>query len=381
MKKKNIKGIFRKNAGQKYNVFLGLLAVLFLLISSCQQNEDYKIQMAGPLAVSASKSEVVLTQKQVANEAINFTWTSGSNQGTGSSISYVLQVDKKGSNFANALTFDMGKAVYSKSLTVAELNDDLLNYWKVSPNTVTQLEARIVATIHNNPETQDMSPVFDFSATAYEPVSTTLYLLGDASPNGTDAGKAIAMTPKDSDPTIFVYQGSLNAGNLKFITTQGQLLPSYNKGADDSHIVYRTADSQPDDQFTISENAVYKVTVSLLDLTVTIVKMDLPPYSTIYMVGDASPNGWDIGNATPLVQDPENPYIFTYTGVMQKGDFKFPVNRNTDWGQDMYMRVDDTHMYRHVGGASDDNKWNITADGNYVITANVETLAISFVKQ
>jgi hypothetical protein len=64
---------------------------------------------------------------------------------------------------------------------------------------------------------------------------------------------------------------------------------------------------------------------------------------------------------------------------MVAGEFKFPVNRNTDWGQDMYMRVDDTHMYRHKGGASDDNKWNITADGNYVITANVEKLTISFV--
>lgn len=371
MKKKNIKGIFRKNAGQRHHIFIALAASLFLLVSSCQQNEDYHIELAGPLALTASKSQIVLNQKQDANEAVNFTWTTGTNRGTGSSISYALQVDKKGSNFANALTFDMGKAIYAKSLSVAELNADLLTHWNLSPGTATDFEARIVATIHDNPEKQDMSPVFSFTATAYQPVSTSLYILGDASPNGWDAGKAIAMTPKETDPTIFVYQGSLDAGKLKFITTQGQFLPSYNKGADDSHIVYRTSDSQPDDQFTISEAGVYKVTVSLLDLTVTIVKMDLPPYSTIYMVGDASPNGWDIGNATPLVQDPENPYIFTYTGVMQKGDFKFPVNRNTDWGQDMYMKVDDTHMYLHKGGASDDNKWSIAKKGYYTITLDL----------
>jgi len=101
----------------------------------------------------------------------------------------------------------------------------------------------------------------------------------------------------------------------------------------------------------------------------------------LYMVGSATPIGWSIDKSIEMTEDATDGCIFTYTGPMVAGEFKFPVNRNTDWGQDMYMRVDDTHMYRHVGGASDDNKWNITADGNYVITANVETLAISFVKQ
>jgi hypothetical protein len=44
------------------------------------------------------------------------------------------------------------------------------------------------------------------------------------------------------------------------------------------------------------------------------------------------------------------------------------------------MRTDDTHMYLHIGGASDDNKWTISSDGNYVIDANVETLSISIQK-
>jgi hypothetical protein len=160
------------------------------------------------------------------------------------------------------------------------------------------------------------------------------------------------------------------------------LLPSYQKGADDSHIVYRTLDSQPDNKFTISETAVYKVTVSLLDLAITIKKMDLPAYSTIYMVGSSAPNGWDISNATPLVQNADNPYEFTYSGVMQAGEFKFPVNRNSDWGQDMFMKTDDTHMYLHKGGGSDDNKWSIAKKGYYTITLNLldNTIAINRLK-
>jgi hypothetical protein len=73
--------------------------------------------------------------------------------------------------------------------------------------------------------------------------------------------------------------------------------------------------------------------------------------------------------------------IFNYTGPMVAGEFKFPVNRDGSWGQNMYMRTDDTHMYLHIGGASDDNKWTISSDGNYVINANVETLSLSVQKQ
>lgn len=369
-----------KNARQLYSM-IGLIAALFMLLISCEQYDEFKIATAAPLALSATKSNIVLTQKEAANSGVDFTWTTGTNQGTGASISYLLQVDKKGNSFASPVSFDMGKAVYAKSLKVEELNNYLLNTWKAAPNAVTQLDARIVATISTNPETKDMSAVFSFSVTPYQPVSKTLYLIGSASPNGSDAGKALALSPQ-SDPTVFVYQGALNAGDLKLITTLGQLLPSYQKGADDSHIVYRTSDSQPDNKFTISETAVYKITVSLLDLTITIKKVNLPAYSAIYMVGSSAPNGWDISNATQLVQNPENPYLFSYSGAMKTGEFKFPVNRNGDWGQDMYMKTDDSHMYLHKGGASDDNKWSIAKKGYYTITLNLldNTISINRLK-
>ncbi len=379
MKNLNIKRIFRQNAHRLYSR-IGLIAAIFMLATSCEKYDEFKIPTAEPLALTATKSEIVLTQKEAANNAVNFTWTTGTNQGTGASISYILKIDKKGNNFANPASFAMGKGVYSKSITVAELNDYLLNTWKVTPNAVAQLEAKVEATISSNPETKDMAG-FSFSATPYQPVSKTLYLIGSASPNGWDAGKALALTPQ-SDPTLFTFQGTLNAGELKFITTSGQFLPSYNKGADDSHIVYRTSDNQPDNKFTINETAVYKVTVSLLDLAIVINKMNLPPYSSLYMVGSAAPNGWDISKATQLVQNADNPYLFTYTGVMNAGEFKFPVNRNSDWGQDMYMKTDDTHMYLHKGGASDDNKWSVTKKGYYTITLNLldNTISINRLK-
>lgn len=376
MKNQNMKGIFMHYAEPLYKK-IWIAAAIILMVASCKPYDDFKIQLAGPLALSASKNNVILTQKAAAESAVNFTWTTGNNHGTDASISYQLQIDIKGNSFANPVKFDLGKGVYTKNLSGAELNDYLLNFWKVSPNTATQFEARINAVIHADTEIKDVSAISTFSVTPYQPVSSTLYLTGSASPNGPGVSNALAMAPSSNDPTTFVYQGTLSAGEIKFITTLGQLLPSYQKGADDSHIVYRTTDSQPDSKFTIPVGGLFKVTVSLLDLTISIEKLVGPQYSAIYMVGSAAPNGWDIANATKLVQSGSNPFIFTYTGVMTAGEFKFPVNRNTDWGQDMYMKVDDSHMYLHKGGSSGDDKWSIAKKGYYTLTLNLQDNTIT----
>jgi starch-binding outer membrane protein SusE/F len=356
-----------------------ILVVLMIFIASCQKEEVNDIKLAGDLTLSANATEIILSQKFDKNQAITFNWTTGTNNGTGASISYVLQIDKVGNNFASPHVFDIGKAVYAKSFSVADLNKSLLEEFGFAADVSSSFEARVIASVGTTPATEQTSPVIKINVTPYRPVSKTLYLLGDASSNGWDANKAIALTPDVDNPSIFVFRGKLGIGSYKFITSSGQFLPSYNRGADINHIVYRTSDSEPDEKFTTTEAAVYKITVSLLDLTISSVILNQPPYDKIYMVGDAAPNGWDISQATELVQNPNNPFVFTYTGVMKAGSFKFPVNRNTDWGQDMYMRLTDSTMYVHNGGAPDDKQWSIVKKGYYTIKLNLldNTITIS----
>ncbi len=378
MKKQNI--IRNGSKYSPFNFVSGFRAIAFFIIvamvASCQPDKlptPAGAAPAGPLAVSASSDNIVLTQTatSASTSALTLNWTTGTNHGTGSSISYVLQIGKKGNNFANALEFNMGKGVYTKSFTVSELNDDLLNHWNIPAGSVGQLEARVIDTVYSSPNVSDVSKSLDISVSPYKPVSTTLYLLGDATQAGWDSTKAIPMAPTKTDPTTFVYRGLFSAGNYEFITTLGQMLPAYIEGTDSTNLLYRTSSSQADNPFTIKDPGVYSVTASLLDLSVKVQKVNLPPFDTLYIVGDAAPNGWDISKATPLKQDSVNPFIFVYQGVLNAGQFKFPVNRDTDWGQDMYMRASDSTMYLHKGGASDDNKWTIDKKGFYTLTLNL----------
>jgi len=380
---KNISNNFRGSPIWKSRIvypFLLSFIMMFFLIS-CEKYDDNVISLAGPLSLSTANSEITLNEKNARNTALTFDWTTGTNEGAGSSISYELQVDKMGNNFSSeALNFDLGKTIYTKSFTVLELNDKLLNHWSLNPDVTGNLEARIIATIHSTPEKQNISNVVTINVVPYQPVSTQLYVIGDATRNGWDVNNATELPPFAESAATFVYKGAFSIGEISFITTLGSPLPAYGKGANDKQLVYETANPLSVSKFQITEAGTYKISINLLDLSISLEKWDEPAYSQIFIVGPASPNGWDITNATELVQDNDNPFIFTYTGIMDKGEFKFPVNRNDDWGQDMYMMVDDTHMYLHNGGDPDDNKWVNAKKGYYTVTLDLKNLTMTKVQ-
>ena len=156
-----------------------ILLVAFLaagLLWSCQQDLPSNIKEVGALALTASKTSVILDQKGMNKEAFALTWTTGTNGGTGASISYLIQIDKKGNNFSKPMNLDMGKGIYTKSIIAGQLNDSLLTRWNCTVGAVVELEVRVIDTIFSSPKAIGYSPVINVSAIPYQPVSSTLYL-------------------------------------------------------------------------------------------------------------------------------------------------------------------------------------------------------------
>lgn len=44
--------------------------------------------------------------------------------------------------------------------------------------------------------------------------------------------------------------------------------------------------------------------------------------STLFMVGDATPNGWSIDDPTPFTQNADDPMLFTWEGTLNTGEMK-----------------------------------------------------------
>lgn len=460
---------------------LFLLSLLAALLIRCVDDNYMELDKGStPLEITVSGTEIELDAANPATEALKLSWTTGSNQGTHAAISYRFQMDVQGNNFAGGISLDLGREVYEKIYRNEELNDILLNDFGIAVNAETVLEARVIATISAEGIEPETSNVQRISVKTHKPITKTLYLIGDATPNGWSADDATEMRPINNVAKGFTWTGTLSTGNFKFITTLGQFAPSYNKGENDTKLYLRESDEDPyDEQFEITEAGTYTVTVNLITLAVSIVRGEGPeytelwfvgnptgwnfepmtvnpldpfvfhynadlsaggefkigtaagswdavffrpavdmtpegtdldvdkwagdpdykwnisggvykikldtrdmkidivpftPFTMIYLVGDATPNGWDIGNATAMTATPD-PYKFTWTGALKGGELKFTCDKQDDWNGAWFIASEadkaptgqEEQMMYNYPGAGVDYKWRISEAGTYQI--------------
>ncbi|WP_291527943.1 SusF/SusE family outer membrane protein [Bacteroides sp. UBA939] len=483
-----------------------------MALSACVDNDYMELDKGhNELTLSIGNTGIVLNEQAHADDALELSWTTGTNYGTGNKISYTLEIAEAGTNFATPyIALENAVQEYTWKKSVEELNTILREHFGAEASESISLEARLTAKVVDREELQVATT--SFSVTAYEPLTATLYLIGDATPGGWSADNAAEMTRKSNG--IFTWTGRMTPGSFKFITTLGAFLPSYNKGTD-GKLVLRTSDSQPDEPFTIEEEFNYTVDANLFTGVVTLAQTEnltpaydqlylvgnvtdwgfapmkrdvldaflfrhaaffeaakggefkfgtsegnwenmykaksanasytdtevefvsgfdpdnkwllkdgeldkaykicvdirtgsermmmseFVPYEMIYMIGDATPAGWTIGDATPM-QATDNPYVFTWQGVLNAGELKFTCDKKDDWNGAWFMpteadkqptgevepmlfldKASDAFKAQYldvmVGGV--DLKWRIPVAGSYIITLNQLEETIEIVKQ
>lgn len=110
--------------------------------------------------------------------------------------------------------------------------------------------------------------------------------------------------------------------------------------------------------------------------------------STLYMVGDATPAGWDINNPTPFTPTQEDPLIFIYEDLLKVGELKcclgtgswdvafiHPLIEGREIGKDG-IHAESFQMY--AGG--EDLKWKVTDAGRYNLTFDLRnwTMTVTY---
>ncbi len=77
------------------------------------------------------------------------------------------------------------------------------------------MQVRITATFGDT-SVKPQTAITDFTLTPFKPFTSTLYIVGDATPNGWDITKATALGSKEfsSNPAELTYYGQLKQGNF-----------------------------------------------------------------------------------------------------------------------------------------------------------------------
>ena len=227
------------------------------------------------------------------------------------------------------------------------------------------------------------------------PIKTsTLFMVGDATPNGWDIGNPTPLAATADDALVFSWEGSLYKGEIKLCLTAGSWdAPFIRPEVGGTEISKTDITSQkfimhagdPDNKWRVTYAGRYRLTFDLRHWTISTTFLgenDTPaaePIETdvLYIVGDATPAGWSIDAPFPL--EKKSHYIFVYEGVLTAGELKACMETG-DWSVPFIRpsfsdcRIDKTGVESSeiVLAANPDNKWRVADAGNYRLTFDLE---------
>lgn len=141
-------------------------------------------------------------------------------------------------------------------------------------------------------------------------------------------------------------------------------------------------ENRTDNKFTVSEAGNYDIVCDLNNNTIKVTKSAYQEadvnQSALWMVGDATPNGWSLDGAILMSQDKANPAVYAATADLKEGEFKIAVNKYGGYDQLFYQRDADNAAKVVLSNA--DNKWKIDEAGKYDVKLNTADMTISIVK-
>ena len=230
------------------------------------------------------------------------------------------------------------------------------------------------------------------------PIKTsTLYMVGDATPNGWSLDAATALTPTDEDPLVFTWEGPLNVGEMKLCLATGSwdnpFIRPQNPGEEIgksglTDATFKMYAGDPDDKWNVSDAGIYNLRFNLRDWTMSasyIREQDAPVIEPIvtdvlYLVGDF--NDWNID--TPAQLEKKSDYIFVYEGPLSAGEMKACITTGS-WDAAFIRpetngcRIDKNGVGNQtfVYSVNPDNKWKVEEAGIYRLTFDLQNWTIA----
>lgn len=184
------------------------LNILLVMMFSCQKPAlDEGQSKDDVLTLKASSQTLVLDINNAEETALTFSWSTGTNYGTGKAILYSLNIAPIDGEYKEESAIELGKRIYSHAFTTAELNTLI---FKMIPYNQAKQEkeykALLTATIPDDDRVQKSE--ITFKVVSYRPVP------GELSIDGTSLSNMSHGMLRGPDAK-FVWQGELSQGNLR----------------------------------------------------------------------------------------------------------------------------------------------------------------------
>jgi hypothetical protein len=352
----NILANFGFIAGKPMNVDMRITS------SYANNNEQYKSNVVTvamtpylvPIVLTpSSTAALVLQVSNATDNAISFNWNASAYGNN--TISYALQLDIAGDNFAHPQVIKYNQALTS-SILVNDLNSLAIAAGVIGGSTK-NVEFRIVSysgTTYTTPLVY--SGAVSISITTFTPIPPVLFIIGDATPLGWNNNPGLAPTQQFTriDAVSYGIVINLTAGGSYVFLPEDHNLWTHKYGGTSATGGTLLADGAVPGSNTPgpATSGTYQIVVNFQTgtYTVTSVTTTVPP--VLFIIGDATPLGWNNNSGLAPTQQ------FTRIDAVSYG---IVVNL-TAAGSYVFL-PEDQNLWTHKYGGTSATGGTLLADG------------------
>lgn len=370
-----------------FSKLFSIITLAALLFASCEKVDDLPVYSNGVAPVLSSSATVFNSTATDSNSvALSFSWTYPKYSSDSATFKYVIEFAPKGTNFNNSATrIVIGKL--NTSFLAKEINAILLGFG-FAFNTQYDVDIRLLSSYGNNNE-QYTSNVITIKATPYvtppkvaPPASGKLFLVGDATQGGWNNPVPVP-TQEFSKIDSVTWGGVFNLnGGLEYLvlpvngdwsnkySIADKNLPGVNTGGD---FGYNLSDNFKGP----TASGMYTIILNFQTGRFTVAPFTGNLPANLFMVGDATPGGWNNPVPVPsqqLTRLNSSVWQITLALVGSKEYLLLPVNG--DWSN-KYAVADKNAPGARVSGPFgynlNDNFPGPLNNGTYTLSVNFAT--------
>jgi starch-binding outer membrane protein SusE/F len=335
-----------------------------------------------PSKLVSQNTSVTGTPGTSTNPSNRFTWTAAFPGYTGV-ITYVLEYDSSGKNFANPkqIAGYGGPSVFTATLTQADMNTTALASG-IAIGATGKVEYRVKATTAGGAIAY--STAVPVTITTFSPVPANLFIVGDATLGGWDNPVPV---PSQQFTKIDSYKFSITLGlnggkSYLFLPENGNWGKKYGFiGANNANNVNGDDfKAEGGDMKAPAATGVYKIVVDFQTNKWTVTPVAVP--TNLYIVGDATAGGWNNPVPVPSQQFTQlDTYTFGLVTTLTTGKSFLLLPVNGSWDKKYGGSSDGSTLSRLLadGDVPGSNTPAPSATGQYLITVNFFTNTYSVV--
>lgn len=322
------------------NIYKILVAFIGVLAVSCNadavDNRPIIEAVSTPeITAPATGTVFVFEEEQASDVAAKFTW-SAAKYSAAVVVKYTLLIDKKGGDFAKALTLATTSNVTEASILVKNLNQAAIDLGGAT-GTASEFDVRVMSSVSDGVP-QVSKGLVTIKVTPYAGRVaydfTDWYLIGAAVAGGWDNNADTNHQPMfrdGKDANQYKFVGYFKAGNFKLISVKGSWDSQLGNAGGGAIEIKNNAG-----EFVIPADGYYAFQFNTQDLKYTLVSYNVSAakaFPTVGIIGDSTPGSWDKSTAMTKSSFDSHAWSLGVT-ALNDGGLKFRANDNWDvaWG-------------------------------------------------